>query len=129
MELICLRVKNLAHPDILNMHTVQLSTSINPEGCCGSSQVGLRQVGEGLTSFPPAPGTMLQQLHQKAGQVVSTEHSVQGTQGKARGRGEKGVSRSYRPSLPALYCPPQALEGCPPVHAVGDVAKHREGLQ
>lgn len=33
---------------------------------------------ENLTSFPPAPGTVLQQFHQEAGQVVGAEHAAQG---------------------------------------------------
>lgn len=45
-------------------------------------------MGESLTSLPPAPGTVLQQFHQEAGQVVSSEHAVQCAQGKARGRVE-----------------------------------------
>lgn len=36
------------------------------------------------TSFPlSAPGTVLQQLHQEARQVVGTEHAIQGAQRKA----------------------------------------------
>lgn len=68
----------------------KLPTVTHPGGCPGSRELGLRQVEKGLTSFPPAPGTVLQQFHQEAGQVVGAEHAAQGAQGKARDRGGDG---------------------------------------
>lgn len=67
----------------------KLPIPLNPGACPGRRELGLRQVEKVLTSFLPPPGSVLQQFHQEAGQVVGAEHAVQGAQGKARGEGEK----------------------------------------
>lgn len=86
----------MRHPGILCglggrvcLPVFKLPTPINPGGCSGRSELGLRQGEEALTSFPPAPGTVLQQFHQEAGQVVGAEHVAQGAQRKARGEGRE----------------------------------------
>lgn len=65
----------------------KLPTLTHPGGCPGSRELGLTQVEKGFTSLPPAPGTVLQQFDQEAGQVVGAEHAAQGTQRKAKDRG------------------------------------------